>query len=221
MDGVVSGSRKYAAVIFDLDGTLLDTGEGVIAAVKETSRQFGLRTLTEAKYLRFNGPPMKQSLMKWFGLEESMACEATQYFRSCYLASHLLKAKKYFREDEVLSEMKKSGLRLGVATYKRTDCAQIILEHFGLAKYFEVIWGDTPQSNRTKAEIIRLALEALGGDAKRTVMVGDSPADYAGAKEAGMDFIGVTYGYGFHPGDAVTPDVPLGNEMTDLLTLVG
>lgn len=220
MDGVVSGSRKFSAVIFDLDGTLLDTGEGVIAAVKDTSRQFGLRTLTEAEYLRFNGPPMKQSLMKWFGLEEGMACEATQYFRSCYLASHLLKAKKYPHEDEVLSEMKKSGLRLGVATYKRTDCAQIILEHFGLAKYFEVILGDTPQSNRTKADIIRLVLEALGGDASRTVMVGDSPADYAGAKEAGIDFIGMTYGYGFHPGDVVAPDVPLCKDMAELLTLV-
>ena len=220
MEDVVSDSRMFSAVIFDLDGTLLDTGEGVIAAVKETSRHFGLRTLAEADYPRFNGPPMKQSLMKWFGLDEGAATEATEYFRSCYLVSHLLKAKKYPREDEVLSELKEHGLRLGVATYKRSDCAQIILEHFGLAKYFEVILGDTPQSNRTKADIIRLVLEALGGDTSRTVMVGDSPADYTGAKEAGIDFIGMTYGYGFHPEDVVAPDVPLCKDMAELLTLV-
>ncbi len=208
------------AVLFDLDGTLLDTCEGVLLSVKETEAHFGLPALTDAEYQKFNGPPMKQSMMRYHGLDSETADTVTAYFRERYKTVNLRKAARYAGEIEALTALKARGVRMGVATYKRTDYAIDILKHFELAPFFAVIEGDTEASDRTKADIIRIAAEKLAADPREVVMVGDTMGDYDGATAAGADFIGVTYGFGFTP-DGEKPDgVQYCNSFKELLKIL-
>lgn len=193
--------KKYKLIIFDLDGTLLDTTEGVIRSVKETVDYYGLEQLTEEQYMAFNGPPMKKSLMRWFGLDEKKADEATEFYRSRYKNGNYVYAEEYEGIQNVLSQLKKFGYLLGVATYKRTDYAVNILKHFGYAKYFDVIVGDTPGSKRTKTDIIQAVCSELSVNPNDVLMIGDTEGDMNGAIEANVNFLGVTYGYGFRNGD--------------------
>lgn len=211
--------KHYEAVLFDLDGTLLDTAEGVLAAVKDTVAHLGLKPLTEAEYLQFNGPPMKQSMMKWFHMNEADADAATAYFRACYRSRHLLQAKPYPGVQDTLCALKAAGMGVGVATYKRTDYAKEILSHFHIAESCDMIVGDTNESNRSKADIIRLAAEAIGAALGSVVMVGDTVGDYTGAVGAGVDFIAVTYGYGFSQGGQL-PAVPAFSSMPEVLNYI-
>lgn len=211
---------EYQAILFDLDGTLLDTCEGVLQSVKETEAHFGLPPLTDAEYAKFYGPPMKQSMMRYHGLNDAQADEATAYFRMRYKTANLLMASRYPQEIETLAALKKRGYRMGVATYKRTDYAVDILRHFGLAPFFEVIEGDTEASDRTKADIIRIAARALSADSASVVMVGDTTGDSEGAAAAGADFIAVTYGYGFTPDGEKPKHAAVCNSFPELLSIL-
>ncbi len=206
--------NKYKAIIFDLDGTLLDTCEGVLTSVKDTIKHFGFRELSQEELMTFNGPPMKRSLIKHFNLDNDKADEATEYFREQYRTVNLFKAKRYDNCEECLCFLKDKGYKLGVATYKRTDYAIGILEHFGLAKYFDLIMGDTVGSKRTKADIIKLVSETLCPNPSEVVMIGDMESDFEGAKKASVDFIGLTFGYGFK--NACQVDFPLFDNYKEL-----
>lgn len=203
--------NKYEAILFDLDGTLLDTCEGVLASVKDTIKHFGFKELSYDELMTFNGPPMKQSLTKWFNLDNETADKATEYFREQYKSVNLFKATIYPNVEETLITLKNTGLKLGVATYKRTDYAISILEHFGVAKYFDLIMGDTVGSKRTKADIIKLVSDTLSD---KSLMIGDMESDYIASVKSKIDFIGLTYGYGFKSDE--NRDFPLINSMEEV-----
>lgn len=184
-------------VIFDLDGTLLDTSEGIIDAVKYTIRKLNYSELEDNKIKEFIGPPIQKSFEKFFNCSISEAQEAANIFRNYYKTNSLLKASPYPGIYELLSYIKENGCALAVATYKREDYALELLKEFGFDDYCSVMHGADNMNEMTKADIIKLCIEELGIEAEETIYVGDTEGDYLGARECGMGFVGVSYGFGF------------------------
>ena len=189
---------NYAAAIFDVDGTLLNTTEGVISSVKYTIRKHHLNRLPEDTLKSFIGPPIQDSFKKFYNLKEKEAQMLAETFREQYKNVDLLKAIPYEGIYEVLQQLKDMGIALAVATYKRQDYALKILEFFNFNKYTNILYGADPYNKMRKKDIIQKCLDDLGiWDHSQAVMIGDSDNDAIGAEKLGMNFIGVTYGFGF------------------------
>jgi phosphoglycolate phosphatase len=188
---------RYSTVIFDLDGTLLDTSEGIMVGVNYTAEKLGLPELTSERKKSFIGPPLIDSFIREFDLSENKAREAVGIYRQRYNEKGLYEAKQYNRIKELLVTLKEKNCKTAVATLKRDDFAKQILSHFELAEYFDVIKG-IENDNNSKSEIILMCLKKLEqNDLSKVVMVGDSEYDAIGAEQVGIDFIAVTYGFGF------------------------
>ncbi len=185
------------SVIFDLDGTLLDTSEGVISSVKKMIEHMGYEIPDQEVLESFIGPPINKNLERLYDISPEDAMDAMNYFRSEYPKGDIFKAEHYDGMSELLATLKEKGFKVGVATYKREDMANNLLDKKGLAKYFDVIHGSNVASDMTKADIVNLTIRDLGAAPSETLMIGDSDNDAIGADEAGAQFLGVTYGFGF------------------------
>lgn len=184
-------------VLFDLDGTLLDTTEGVLESAVYAARELGYETLPHEQMLSFVGPPIQNSFMKHYGCSVEIAQEAANLFRSYYKEKALYKAKLYPGMIEVLEKIKEKGVKIGVATYKREDYAISILEHFGIAPFCYSMHGADNFNKLSKADIVNLCINEMTSCRKDVIFVGDTEYDALGAKNAEVDFLGVTYGFGF------------------------
>lgn len=190
--------KKYDVAVFDVDGTLLDTTEGIVEAVKYTIRQFGLSELSETELLTFIGPPVQDSFVRFYGLDSVKVQELTTCFRNRYKDYELFKAKPYEGIHDVLDTLKRQRVRIAVATYKRQDYAEEILKHFKFDRYIDVYGGADHHNKLKKVDIIVKCMKELGvTDYSNVVMIGDSSHDAIGASNIDMDFIGVTYGFDF------------------------
>ena len=188
----------WKAAVFDVDGTLLDTAEGVMSAVKYAINTWGLPPLGEEELKAFIGPPVQNSFVRHYGMKKEEAQQLADIFRRRYKDEDLLKAAPYEGIYQVFEKLKGNGILLAVATYKRQDYARRILEHFGFHRYTDILYGADNQNKLKKKDIIEKCLNDLGiHDYSQAVMVGDSDNDAVGAEELGMGFIGVTYGFGF------------------------
>lgn len=188
---------RLKGILFDLDGTLLDTSEGIIESVRHTISLLGLPELTTEVLKTFVGPPVQESFKKYYGMEEANAQEAADVFRSYYKETALFLAQPYPGIHELLEKIKKNNLRIGVATYKREDYAKTLLEHFDIAPFCDTICGADNENKLTKTDIIMKCLHDLSLDTKDTVLIGDTIHDARGASNSGIPFIGVAYGFGF------------------------
>lgn len=206
---------KYKYLIFDIDGTLLDTREGIIASINHTLASEHLRSLTSEELMTFLGPPIMESFARYFGQDKALIDRMTQTFRRQYSAVNLLKAKVYPDLEKVCKILTEQGVKLGVATYKRQDYAERIVKHFPVGKYFQVIYGADPYNKLKKSDIIALACKDLGvSDTDCVLMIGDTEFDAVGAKNQGIDFLGVTYGFGFKTKDDVARAGAIGSADT-------
>lgn len=213
-------NKRYELAIFDLDGTLLDTSEGIIASVQETIRENHLHPLTDEQLRTFIGPPMEDSFAKHFDTGREKAAFYASVFRRHYRERHLFAAVLYPGIHETMEELKKRGVIIGAATYKRQDYAVDILKHFGFDRYSSLLYGSDPEGKMKKPDIIRKCInDSPIRDDSKAVMIGDSSHDALGAQAAGIDFIGVTYGFGFRdPADvAQFPHVGAVSEPSGLL----
>lgn len=209
--------RKYDAIIFDLDGTLLNTSEGIVKCVEHASFTLNLPKLTMDRKLSFVGPPLLESFKREFALNEPEAKEAVEVYRKRYSSEGLFEASVYGGIEELLFYLKERGYLLAVATLKREDFAKRILEHFQLSACFDVIVGIDNDDSLTKADTIRLALEKIGvSNINKVLMVGDSEYDKIGADLVGTDFCAVMYGFGFKKEYGTYYDYEI-NEPLDLM----
>lgn len=189
---------KYDIAIFDADGTLLDTTQGILHALNYTIKELGLPELSKEVILSLIGPPIQDSLGKTYGLEGEELAQAAQIFRNRYKDYDLLKAHPYEGIMDIFDELKKRDIKLAVATYKRQDYATDILNHFGFNRHTNLLFGSDFEGKLKKVDIIKKCLDEAGIiDYSRAVMIGDTAHDALGAKELGVDFIGVTYGFEF------------------------
>ena len=193
---------KYACVLFDLDGTLLDTGVGLENAIVETVAANGLAPLDAETLRSFIGPPIGISMKNHYGLTDEDAARVTAYFRKSYPEKHLTEAAEYEGVHELLRDLRAAGVKLGVATNKPQSYTMPLMEHFGFDKEFDVIQGSVPGEFEGKALVVTECLRRLGvTDKASVVLVGDTIHDQKGAAEFGIDFVAVDYGYGYRPGD--------------------
>lgn len=215
--------RSYDAVIFDLDGTLLDTSEGISASVGFVIDALGLPRITPDVLRTFIGPPIQRSFARVFGMDKEGADMAANMFRDRYKEDDILLAIPYDGIFDTLAFLRDAGIRTAVATYKRQDYAEKILVHFGFDKAVDAICGSDAEGILTKSDIIENAIKKVGvTDRKRCVMVGDSDNDAEGAKGIGAPFIGVTYGFGFATKEDVDafPNIGVAKDTKDILRIV-
>lgn len=196
--------KQYKIAVFDLDGTILDTAEGLLAAVKYTIDKMGLTMLSDEQLLTFIGPPIQDSFAKAYHLEGDILQTIATCFRNRYKDYDLLKAVPYAGIYEVFENLYQRGIRIAVATYKRQDYAELILKHFGFDKYTKIMYGADHENKLKKVDIIeKCLLDCRIYDGLNAVMVGDSSYDAVGAQKMGIDFIGVTYGFRFRTANEV------------------
>lgn len=191
--------KLYKMVIFDVDGTLLDTTEGITNAVRFTIKEEGLPELSEEVLKTFIGPPIQDSFEKAYGIEDKQYLQKLAgIFRGRYKDFELLKAYPYEGIYEVFDILSAAGIKPAIATYKREDYARIIMHHFGFDKYTDIIFGADHENKLKKKDIISKCLETYSRlPAEAAIMVGDTIHDAMAAGQLGMDFLGVTYGFGF------------------------
>ena len=186
---------KYDLVIWDIDGTLLNTENGLVCAYQYTIDKLNLPTKSVDEIKSFIGPIPKTVFMKQFAMTPDKAQEASDIFRNRYKNHDLLKAYPYNGILEVLQYIKSQGIKQAVATNKRQDYALDICKYFGIDSFCEPILGPDNITSKTKADLIKDCISAT--NAKKAVMIGDTDGDKQAAENAGADFIGVNYGFGF------------------------
>ena len=183
------------AIFFDLDGTLTDSGEGIINCATLALEHFGLPVPSREEMRVFVGPPLDQTMIA-FGVPADRAQEAVDVFRSRYLVVGKFENTPYLGIHQLLEKLKGQGHRLFVATSKPETTAVEILHKFDLAQYFEVICGATMDGSRVhKADVIAYLLGQIGTP-ENILMVGDTAFDVTGAAAHGIKTIGVSWGYG-------------------------
>lgn len=184
-------------VIFDLDGTLLDTTEGVMESVKYTANKLGYSLLSSEIMLKFIGPPIQQSFMTYYGMDQAGAQMAADIFRTYYKNEALLKAVPYQGIYKLCDILKDNNLRMAVATYKREDYATTLLKHYNFDAYFNPMHGADNHNILKKEDIVKMCMEEMEGVKDDTVLIGDTSGDALAAEKVGIHFVAVTYGFGF------------------------
>ncbi len=183
------------AIFFDLDGTLTDSGEGIINCATLALEHFGLPVPSREEMGVFVGPPLDKTFIQ-FGVPEDKAQEAIDVFRSRYVVVGKFENTPYEGIHQLLAYLKEKGHRLFVATSKPEVTTLEILEKFQLSQYFEIICGATLDGTRAhKADVIACVLNQIEKPA-HMVMVGDTAFDVLGAAQHGIPTIGVAWGYG-------------------------
>lgn len=190
--------NRYDLAVFDLDGTLLDTRGGVLSAVKYTIKEFGYEMPDEDTLRTFIGPPVQEGFARVYGLEGPILQKIATVFRNFYSTKTLLEAELYEGMTELFEAMRARGITPAVATYKREDYALKLLRHFGFDRYTDVMFGGDHENKLKKRDIIEKCINTAGvTDLSRVVMIGDTEFDAVGARDIGVDFIGVSYGFGY------------------------
>lgn len=187
-------------ILFDLDGTLTDPKEGITKSVQYALKHYNIQVDDLDTLCPFIGPPLTDSYKKFYGFTDEQAWEGVLIYREYFSDRGWHENKEYEGIREMLEALKNSGKILMVATSKPEEFAVKILEHFNLAQYFDFIGGaDMEETRSRKGDVVRYVLEhsGLGEEAaERAVMVGDREHDVLGARECGIDCVGVLYGYG-------------------------
>ncbi len=191
--------NRYDLVIFDFDGTLMNTKEGVAGSAGYTLRKYGLADLSDKELEVFIGPPFNVQIGRMFDLTEEKIWEITNDFRTHYSEVNLLKADYYDGILETIDALRDRGIKVATGTYKRCDYAEKISEAYHFTERMDAIEGCDFVGKLTKTDIIRNCIEKCGiRDLSRVLMVGDTMNDALGANELGIDFAGALYGFGLH-----------------------
>ena len=189
----------FHTILFDLDGTLTDPKEGITRSVAYALEHFGIKVDDLDTLTKFIGPPLVDSFSGFYGMSEEDSLLAVDKYRERFRATGWAENVPYGGIAELLSDLKKAGKRLSLATSKPEKFAVKILHHFDLAQYFDLICGapmDAPRGHG-KVDVIEDALARLGITERSGVaMVGDRLHDIEGAHKAGLPCVGVLFGYG-------------------------
>ena len=188
---------KPRCIFFDLDGTLTDSGPGIVHSVAYALRKLGVEPPEPEKLRPFIGPPLLWSFAHFYGFDEAKSKEGVRLYREYFTAGGMFENSVYPGIPEAMEKLRSAGFRLAVATSKPEEFSQKIIAHFGLDEYFEAVCGASMDETRTeKAEVIRYALDSLGVSPEESLMVGDREHDVLGAKAVGLPCLGALWGYG-------------------------
>lgn len=205
---------KADLVIFDLDGTLLDTSEGIINSVKYVINKNGFDCPEISEMRSFIGPPVQSSFARVYNLSSKDAVNMGNAFRNHYKNNNLYSARPYDGIYDTLNLLHNKGIKLAIATYKRQDYAELIIEYFKMNRYFDCICGSDFEGKLTKKDIISNAIKSTRISSKNIYVIGDTLGDYQGAHQNGLKFLGVTYGFGFKSGEELNDSDVIGMAYT-------
>ena len=211
---------KYKYILFDLDGTVTQSAQGIRASLEHALSQLGVQPPNLDDYTLYIGPPLIDTFLNLCGLGADDAERGAQLYRDYYNSRGKYMNKVYEGIPDLLEKLKAMGAKLAVCTSKYEKFAEEILKILGLENSFGAVCGSNLDGSRKdKKDLIPYAVETLGGsfeaDRKNTVMIGDTWFDAQGARLCKVDFIGVKYGYGSieameRQGAAVFADTPAG-----------
>ncbi|WP_338027585.1 HAD hydrolase-like protein [Agromyces badenianii] len=195
----ITPTRTWSAVLFDLDGTIVDSASDITASLAHMFTELGLPVPTDEVLLSFVGPPLLDSLRMTAGFNDAEAWEALNVYRDHY-GEHVLRSPVFPGVAGVLERLHAAGIPVALATSKPESMARRVLDHAGLSQYFTVIAGASDDEERsTKADVVAEALRrlhALDISTEHSVMVGDRGYDTLGALANGVPTILVEWGYG-------------------------
>lgn len=207
-DNSSSLSANSPTLLFDVDGTLIASGELIMECYQQTMERLRLPTLSDEELLRVVGPPLAVTLREVSGLPEEDIDEAVRTYREFYLP-RLLEPEPYEGIPELVRELAERGVKLATATSKMEHLAQQQLDHVELSQYFTIIAGSGPENSWTKALVVRRALDLLeeaGHPPRNPVLIGDRSHDVEGAALNSISVIGAGWGYGT-PSEFEAPNV--------------
>ena len=190
--------KSYSTILFDLDGTLSDSSQGIINSIIYALKKYDVKDYDMPLLRKFLGPPLHESFEKFMGFDKEKSLQAVKLYREYFSSKGLFENEIYVGVSDLLQNLKENGKALIVATSKPQLFTDRIMEHFNLAKYFDFIAGSNMDTTRSKkAEVIEYALSECNiKDKCKVVMIGDRAEDMIGAQTVGVDSIGVEYGYG-------------------------
>lgn len=188
----------YRVILFDLDGTLIDSSDGIIKSVLYTLHFYGIEESDTDGLRRFIGPPLSESFEKFYAFSKEQAREAVDKFRERYNVKGYLECELYPDTKQVLTQLKEDGFLLGVATSKPEITARRILEQKGIADLFDEICGATMDGRiEKKADVLQELLRRHPEYVKEEmVLIGDTAFDVHGANALGIDSAAVGFGFG-------------------------
>lgn len=183
-------------IFYDLDGTLVNSEEGIFNSVKYVISSFNLPNIPENQLRRFIGPPLHYSFKKYFDFDDVYTDKCVAKYREYYKKKGIFECKLYDGIEDMLTALT-DNFNLFVTTSKPIHYANQVIDKFGVRKYFKEIFG-TPFDSLayTKSDVINSAISTYNLDKKDCVLIGDTSFDGEGAKLSEIDFIGVTYGFG-------------------------
>ncbi len=182
-------------IIFDLDGTLTDSQEGITNCVRYALESFGIHETDYSRLCLFIGPPLDASFKEFYGFSDEDAQKAVKKYRERFETVGLFENRPYDGIVDMLRLLKDSGRVLCVATSKPEKFSRRILDHFGMTPYLDCILGNSMHLQVEKSDMIKKIVDLYGISKEQAVMVGDRRFDVEAAHKAGVDCIGVSYGF--------------------------
>lgn len=186
-------------ILFDFDGTICDTSEGIFASMQKVCDYYSL-PYTKETFVKMIGPSLKESFTTIFKLPEEEIQNAIKVYRDFYSTQGMFMCGLYPGVEQLLKDLRSCGKKIFVATSKPEVYTKKIIENKGLSKYFDFIGGaDTEEKNRTeKIDVIKYVLSEnkITGQLDKTIMIGDRSYDVKGAHLAGLKAIGILWGFG-------------------------
>lgn len=188
----------YDCILFDLDGTVADSAEGVINSVYYALCKLGITVEDKSTLKKFIGPPLSTSFKEFYDFDNDTIEAGIRFYREYYTDKGINEAQIYDGIEKLLRKLRENGKKIILATSKPEVFAVRILENFGVAELFDVIAGSTLDEERnTKAMVIQYALDTAGiKDLSEVLMIGDRKHDVIGAAEIGVKCAYILYGYG-------------------------
>ncbi len=184
-------------LLFDLDGTIIDPKIGITSSVRYALTRFDIDVPDADALTPFIGPPLRESFRHYYGMSAEEAEQAVVFYREYFSRQGIRENTMYPGMEALLREEHARGRTLVLATSKATVYAEEILRHWKLDRYFSFTAGSEWDGTRSqKGEVVRYALESQGIQADKALMIGDRKHDVLGARENGLDSVGVLYGYG-------------------------
>lgn len=191
-------NNNFKYILFDLDGTITDSGEGITKSVQYSLKYFDILVDNLEDLNKFIGPPLKDSFKRYYNFDDEKAELGLKKYREYYSEKGIYENKLYDGITEILEALKKNNKKIILATSKPEVYAKQILKYFKIDKYFDFVAGSDFEETRVKkGEVIKHALEGTEiSELSEVIMIGDREHDVIGAKENNIKSIGVLYGYG-------------------------
>lgn len=188
---------KYKYIIFDLDGTLSDSKEGITKSVQYALKKVGIIEDDLDNLNHFVGPPMVEEYMKSYGMSKEKAFETLDYYRERYVPTGIYETKIYPGIKEILEALKQNSFKMGMATSKPEGMAEEVAKYLEIFDYFDIICGaDLHGPIQSKASVLNKLFETSDFKKEESVLIGDTKFDVEGANEVGIDSLGVSWGTG-------------------------